>query len=138
MGKLVRFGVSMEEGLLKKLDEWISKHEWTNRSEAIRDLVRQRLVEKEWENSDSTVMASLTFVYDHHVTELQERLTRMQHDHHGMVLSSMHVHLDHYNCMEVLVLKGKASEVLDLSDRILGTRGVKHGQLVRTSSGKTI
>ncbi len=135
MAKLKRFGVSMENELLDQFDQWVGRHDWANRSEAIRDLVRDRLVADEWAAGDGPVVASLTFVYDHHVTDLQDRLTRMQHRHDGLVLSAMHVHLDHDNCMEVLVLRGTAGDVETLADRILGTRGVKHGRLVRSSAG---
>lgn len=138
MPKLVRFGVSMEEELLARFDAWVGQHGWANRSEAIRDLVRDRLVAQEWQVSQEPVIASLTFVYDHHVTDLQERLTRLQHKHHGLVLSAMHVHLDHDSCMEVLVMRGPGDQIQALADRILGSRGVKHGQLVRTSPGEQL
>ena len=130
-----RFGVSMENGLLEEFDRWVGKHDWANRSEAIRDLVRDRLVAEEWAAGDLPVVASLTFVYDHHVLDLQERLTRKQHKRDGLVLSAMHVHLDHDNCMEVLVMRGAARDIEALADWILGTRGVKHGRLVRSSAG---
>jgi CopG family nickel-responsive transcriptional regulator len=138
MPKLVRFGVSMEAELLERFDQWTSRHDWANRSEAIRDLVRDRLVQDEWRAGAEPVVASLTFVYDHHVSDLQERLTRLQHDHHGLVLSAMHVHLDHEHCMEVLVMRGSAAALQSLADRILGSRGVKHGQLARTTLGNRL
>jgi CopG family nickel-responsive transcriptional regulator len=130
MKKLMRFGVSMEKDLLQRFDKWIAEHSWANRSEAIRDLVRQRLVEKEWQDGKKQVCATLTFVYDHHVPQLQERLTHLQHDFPGIVVGAMHVHLDHHNCLEVLVMKGPAAKIGQIADRILGTRGVKHGKLV--------
>jgi CopG family nickel-responsive transcriptional regulator len=123
----------MEEGLLARFDSWISMHDGANRSEAIRDLVRDRLVDEEWSSGQDPVVASLTFVYDHHVSDLQENLTHLQHKHDGLVLSAMHVHLDHNNCIEVLVLKGPAAHIETLADKILGSRGVRHGQLTRTS-----
>jgi len=135
MAKLMRFGVSMEEELLARFDDWVGRHDWANRSEAIRDLVRDRLVEEEWLSGSQPVVASLTFVYDHHVSDLQDRLTRLQHRHHGLVQSALHVHLDHDNCMEVLVLRGPAGDIQALADRILGSRGVKHGRLVRSAVG---
>lgn len=135
MAKLMRFGVSMEADLLGRFDEWVGRHDWANRSEAIRDLVRDRLVGDEWRAGSQPVVASLTFVYDHHVSDLQDRLTSLQHRHHGVVLSALHVHLDHDNCMEVLVLRGPADDIQALADRILGSRGVKHGQLVRSAAG---
>ena len=135
MTKLMRFGVSMEQDLLGRFDEWIGRHDWANRSEAIRDLVRERLVDDEWRSGTEPVVASLTFVYDHHVSDLQDRLTRLQHRYHGIVQSALHVHLDHDNCMEVLVLRGPAEDIQTLADRLLGSRGVKHGKLVRSAAG---
>ncbi len=132
MPDLMRFGVSIEKGLLQDFDKWIDKHNWANRSEAIRDIIRDHLVGDSWGASQDDVTATLTYVYDHHVTDLQARLTSLQHDHGGSVLSAMHVHLDHHNCIEVLVMKGKAGEIQALADSILGTRGVKHGALVRS------
>ncbi len=134
MTDIMRFGVSIERELLDKFDSWVGHHSWANRSEAIRDLIRDRLVEERWSGSEDEVTATLTYVYDHHVTDLQARLTRLQHDHEGAVLSTMHVHLDHHNCIEVLVMKGKARSIQKMADRVLGTRGVKHGALVRTLS----
>ncbi|MBN2498652.1 MAG: nickel-responsive transcriptional regulator NikR [Deltaproteobacteria bacterium] len=133
MAELMRFGVSMDEGLLERFDAWVDAHGWANRSEAIRDLVRRQLVDEEWNTAAGDVIATLTYVYDHHVTDLQERLTEMQHTHHGLVLSSMHVHLDHDHCVEVLVMHGPPADLRALADGILGAKGVKHGQLVRAS-----
>lgn len=132
MAELVRFGVSIERKLLQHFDKWIDRHDWANRSEAIRDMIRDRLVADSWINEKSEVVATLTYVYDHHVTDLQGRLTQLQHDHQGMVLSAMHVHLSHDDCLEVLVLKGPPHKIQTLSDQILGARGVKHGGLVRS------
>jgi CopG family transcriptional regulator, nickel-responsive regulator len=132
LGDLMRFGVSIERELLEHFDTWVGHHGWANRSEAIRDLIRDRLVDESWGSQNEDVTGTLTFVYDHHVTDLQARLTRIQHDHEGLVLSAMHVHLDHHKCIEVLVLKRAAADIQRLADTILGTRGVKHGALVRT------
>jgi CopG family nickel-responsive transcriptional regulator len=132
MGDLMRFGVSIERDLLDRFDDWVDQHGWANRSEAIRDLIRDRLIEDSWRTKSESVVATLTFVYNHHTTDLQRRLTRLQHRHDGVVLSSMHVHLDHHDCIEVLVMKGLAEHIQALADGILGTRGVKHGALVRS------
>ena len=132
MAELIRFGVSIERKLLQRFDKWIGQHDWANRSEAIRDLIRDRLVEESWMKEKGEVVATLTYVYDHHVTDLQGRLTRLQHDHEGVVLSAIHVHLGHHDCLEVLVLKGPPRKLQKLSDHILGSRGVKHGGLVRS------
>ena len=132
MDRLARFGVSMEEGLLRQFDQIVAERQWANRSEAVRDMVRQLLVDRKWTSQQGEVCATLTFVYDHHINDLQSRLTHLQHEHEGVVLAATHVHLDHHNCLEVLVLKGPAAQIERLADRILGTRGVKHGQLVRS------
>jgi CopG family nickel-responsive transcriptional regulator len=131
----MRFGVSIERNLLENFDKWVLRHDWANRSEAIRDLIRDRLVADSWGKERGQVVATLTYVYDHHVTDLQGRLTRLQHGHDGVVLSSMHVHLDHHDCLEVLVMKGPAKKIQALADAVLGTRGVKHGNLVRSVPG---
>jgi CopG family nickel-responsive transcriptional regulator len=138
MPELMRFGVSIEKKLLENFDRWVGRHSWANRSEAIRDLIRERLVGESWVREKGQVFATLTFVYDHHVTDLQGRLTRLQHDHEGVVLSSLHVHLGHHDCLEVLVMKGSARKIQSLADAILGTRGVKHGNLVRSIPGSGI
>jgi CopG family nickel-responsive transcriptional regulator len=134
MAELVRFGVSIERKLLQHFDKWVGRHDWANRSEAIRDLIRDRLVADSWIRERGEVVATLTYVYDHHVTDLQGRLTRLQHDHGGLVLSAMHVHLSHSDCLEVLVLKGPPRKIQHLCDHILGARGVKHGGMVRSVS----
>ena len=131
MGDLMRFGISIERDLLGSFDDWVRRHDCANRSEAIRDIIRDRLVQESWGGGEEEVVATLTYVYDHHVTDLQTRLTSLQHK-HDIVLSAMHVHLDHHDCIEVLVMKGRATEIHKMADMILGARGVKHGQLVRS------
>jgi CopG family nickel-responsive transcriptional regulator len=116
----------------------ISRKGYTNRSEAFRDLIRDELVAKQWESPESNVVGTVTLVYDHHVRLLNEKLTDMQHDHHRMVLSTLHVHLDHDNCLEVLVVKGKARQVEKLAESLISTKGVKHGRLTITTSGAEI
>ncbi len=132
MEELVRFGVSIEKSLLDWFDTWLNTRSWTNRSEAIRDIIREKLVEESWQKGEDLVVASLTFVYDHHVTDLQTKLTKLQHDHDNLVLSAMHVHLDHNNCIEVLILKGAPKKIQAIANSILGVRGVKHGKLVHS------
>jgi CopG family transcriptional regulator, nickel-responsive regulator len=134
MSELTRFGVSIDSELLRKFDQLIGESGWGNRSEALRDLIRVRLVEEQW-SSDDEVVGTVTIVYDHHVRELAERLTAVQHDHHDLVLSAIHVHLDHDNCLEVIIVKGAASEVRNLASHLIGARGVKHGELVTTTTG---
>jgi CopG family nickel-responsive transcriptional regulator len=135
MESLVRFGVSIRPGLLARFDDLISGKGYANRSEAIRDLIRRYLVEHEWEEGEIETIGTLTILYNHHVRELSDRLDHLQHDHHDTVISTLHVHLDKDNCLEVLVLRGKASKIRALSDQLIGVKGVKHGQLVMTSMG---
>jgi len=138
MSNTKRFGVSLDGELLDKFDEFIEEKGYQNRSEAIRDLIRDRLVRKEWEeveDDDRTKMAVLTMVYDHHKPDLQEKLTDIQHQSHNLVHSSLHIHLDHHNCMEIIVLKGSAEQIIQIGENLISTKGVKHGKLVLTTTG---
>jgi CopG family nickel-responsive transcriptional regulator len=135
MGRLSRIGVAIDSDLLEKFDTLIEKRGYTNRSEAFRDLIRDELVQKAWQSPDSQVVGTVTLVYDHHVRLLSEKLTDLQHDFHHYILSTLHVHLDHNHCLEVLVVKGKASAVQKIADTLISTKGVKHGRLTITSSG---
>jgi CopG family nickel-responsive transcriptional regulator len=135
MGELSRIGVAIDSDLLEKFDELIAHRGYSNRSEAFRDLIRGELVEEAWAKPDSPVVGTVTLVYDHHVRLLNEKLTDMQHKHYDHILSSLHVHLDHDNCLEVLVVKGKASEVRAIADNLISTKGVKHGRLTVTTPG---
>jgi CopG family nickel-responsive transcriptional regulator len=135
MGELSRIGVAIDSDLLDKFDELIAHRGYSNRSEAFRDLIRGELVEEAWAKPDSPVVGTVTLVYDHHVRLLNEKLTDMQHKHYDHILSSLHVHLDHDNCLEVLVVKGKASEVRAIADNLISTKGVKHGRLTVTTPG---
>ena len=138
MGRLVRFGVSMDNRLLAALDGIVARRRYANRSEAIRDMVRTEQVRESWEKEKGPVVGTLTLVYDHHVREVNERLLNLQHDHEHMVHSTMHVHLSHRMCLEVIVLRGKAREVQTLADRLLAARGVKHGRLTATASKELV
>ncbi len=135
MGDLSRIGVAIDSGLLKRFDRLIADRGYTNRSEAFRDLIRDELVEKDWETPDRNVVGTVTLVYDHRVRLLSDKLTAMQHDHYHHILSSLHVHLDHDNCLEVLVLRGRAGDVRKFADTLISARGVKHGRLTITSTG---
>jgi CopG family nickel-responsive transcriptional regulator len=135
MSDLSRIGVAIDADLLKKFDHLISSRGYTNRSEAFRDLIRDELVEKMWERPDANVVGTVTLVYDHHVRLLNEKLTDLQHLNFHNILSTMHVHLDHDNCLEVLVVKGKAGAVKKIADALISTKGVKHGRLTITSTG---
>jgi len=135
--QLIRFGVSLPDHLIKRFDRLIRRKKYPNRSEAIRDLIRHTLVEEEIEN-DAEIVGVLTLLYNHHQRELQDRLGRVQHDHHDRILSTTHVHLDHDNCLEVVLLRGRAGQIKQLADEIIALKGIKHGQLYRTSTGKNL
>jgi CopG family transcriptional regulator, nickel-responsive regulator len=135
MGDLARIGVSLEQHLLKWFDDAITKKNYNNRSEAIRDLIRDHMVAEEIDQN-KVVVGTLTVVYDHHRRNLTEKLIEAQHRAGGKVLATTHVHLDHHNCLEVVIMKGRGGELKDLANGILSLRGVKHGQLVVTSTGK--
>jgi CopG family nickel-responsive transcriptional regulator len=137
MAELVRTGVSIERELLEGFDKLIAKRGYGNRSEALRDLIRDALVAEEV-SGNKPVIATLSMVYDHHRPDLTEKLTQAQHHHHGNVLAATHVHLDEQNCFEVVIMKGPAGEVKHLADHMLSLRGVKHGKLVMTSAGKAL
>jgi CopG family nickel-responsive transcriptional regulator len=135
MKELVRFGVSLDSDLLDSFDDLIARKGYTNRSEAIRDLIRDNLVGQEWDANKETV-GTVTIVYDHHVRALTDKLTSIQHDYQHLIVSGMHVHLDHDHCLEVLVVRGRGSEIKEVADTLIGTKGVKHGKLATTTTGK--
>ncbi|GIU76475.1 MAG: putative nickel-responsive regulator [Bryobacteraceae bacterium] len=135
MGELARIGVAIDEDLLKKFDALNRRRGYTNRSEAFRDLIRDALIQEKAEQPDTEVVGTLTLVYDHHVRMLQERLTEMQHEHYHEIISTLHVHLDHDHCLEVLVLRGRSGQVRRIADRLMATKGVQHGRLTLTSAG---
>jgi CopG family nickel-responsive transcriptional regulator len=135
MSDLARIGVAIDSQLLAKFDELIEGRGYANRSEAFRDMIREALVLKSWSTPEADVVGTVTLVYNHHVRMLNEKLTDMQHDHHKSILSTMHVHLDHDNCLEVLVVKGKAKNVQKIADALISTKGVKHGRLILTTTG---
>ena len=137
MGKLVRFGVAMDEDLLGRFDDLVARRGTAaNRSEAVRDLVRDALVDEQWEAPDAEIVGTITMVFDHHANDLAEKLDALQHAHHDKVVSSMHVHLDAHNCLEVIVVRGASGEIRAIAEALLGTKGVKHGKLVTTTTGR--
>ena len=138
MGKLTRFGVSLDEELLEPFDALCAVKGYSNRSEAIRDLIRKALVAEEWQQADGQGAGTLTLVYDHHKNDLARRLTQMQHDEHDIIIATLHVHLDHHNCLEVLILKGEAARVRALADKLLSCKGVKHGTFIGTTTGQDL
>ncbi len=131
---LKRFSISLEDDLLAGFDSYIGRHGYSNRSEAVRDLIRKALVKDEWAD-DSEVVGVVTMVYDHHQSQLQERITELQHDFYELITSTTHIHMDHHNCLEVTIVKGKASLVQDLAGRLIALRGVKDGSLTMSSTG---
>lgn len=135
---LKRFGVSMDEILLKKFDELISEKNYKNRSEAIRDIIRENLVSEEWKNEKGEKVGTVTLIYNHHKRGISEKLNEIQHHLHEYILSSMHIHLDEENCLEVIIVKGQARRIIDLVNRLISLKGVKHGKFVMTTSGKDI
>lgn len=132
--KITRFGVSIEPDLLIKFDKKIKKKGYNNRSEAIRDIIRKDLIEEKNRNTDIECFGTFTMIYDHHTGNLTDKLLEIQHDHIKDILSTSHIHIDHDNCLEVLVLKGKTGKIQKLADAIKSLKGIKHGELVITSS----
>jgi CopG family nickel-responsive transcriptional regulator len=132
--RLIRFGVSMEESLLKEFDALCSSKSYANRSEAIRDMVRDLLVEEELQREEAEGVGTVTIVYNHHQRELEGKLTEFQHHHLHAIVSSLHVHLDRHLCLEVLILRGKTGDIKKVADGLIATKGVKHGKLVMTSN----
>lgn len=135
--ELTRFSVSVEAELLERFTQLAERRGWSNRSEAFRDLMRAALVREEWDG-DEEIVGTVTLVYDHHKRELSERLTSIQHDHHEAVLAATHIHLDHDNCLEVIAVRGEASHVQQIADALINARGVKHGTLTATTTGKLL
>lgn len=133
-----RFSVSLPKTLLQELDLMVSQKGYANRSQAIADMVRANLVEYRQQEANSEIAGTITLVYDHHKPQLQAALTDIQHDHHDLIISTMHVHLDHHHCMEVLLLRGKAAGIREIADELLSAKGVKHGKLTITTTGKDL
>jgi len=132
--KITRFGVSIEPELLKKFDKIIKKEGYTNRSEKIRGVIRKNLINQETTDPDSEAIGTLTMIYNHHTSNLTNKLLDLQHEHHNEILTTTHVHIDNYNCLEVLVLKGKTGRIKKLAEKIITLKGIKHGELVITKS----
>lgn len=137
MTQISRFGVSLEKKLLDAFDALIEKKNYTNRSEAFRDLIRQELVREEWAHSGE-VVGAITLVYDHHKRELINKLTDIQHDFQGAIIATQHIHLDHNHCLEIIAARGGPGKITALADTLRSVRGVKHGTLSMSSTGKDI
>ncbi|MGE5663624.1 MAG: nickel-responsive transcriptional regulator NikR [Deltaproteobacteria bacterium] len=138
MGDVTRFGVSLDVKLLRQFDRLIVRKGYANRSEAIRDLIREALVREQWELGAEDAVGTITLVYDHHTRDLSDKLTDLQHAHYESIVSTLHVHLDAHHCLEVLVLRGTARSLKEIADRLIGTRGVKHGTFSATTEGRAL
>ena len=136
--KTTRFGVSMDEELLGALDDLVERRRYPNRSEAIRDLVRGALVEREWETSGDEVIGVLVLVFDHHQRELSSRMLDREHDEPGASIATLHLHLDHHNCLEAKVIRGTPDEVRSIADELIALKGVKFGRLIPATAGRNI
>jgi CopG family nickel-responsive transcriptional regulator len=137
MSKLFRFGISLEKDLLDKFDRLIREKNYTNRSEAFRDLIREDLVKAEWKKNKE-IVGAITLIYDHHKRELVNKLMDIQHNFGGIIISSQHIHLDHNNCLEIIAVRGSSKEAQKLADRLKSVKGVKHGTLSLSTTGKDI
>lgn len=133
-----RFSVSLQPALLRDLDEMVREKGCASRSLAIADMVRDHLVEHRQKLGNREIAGTITLVYDHHRPHLQSALTDIQHDHHEVIISTLHVHLDHHNCLEVLIVRGRASRIKKIADELIAAKGVKHGKLTITSTGKDL
>jgi len=137
MSELIRFGVSIDKALLGKFDKLIKDRKYSNRSEAFRDLIRKDLVVQEW-TAGKEVAGAITLIYDHHKSDLVNKLIEVQHDKDfsQLVICSQHIHIDHHNCLEIITVKGSPKKIRMLSDKLKATKGVKHGDLTMTTTGK--
>ena len=135
---VTRFSVSLAPSLLKQLDQMSAEKGYDNRSLAVADMIRNQLVEHNQKTGSSDIAGTITLVYDHHKPHLQATLTDIQHDHHDVILSTVHVHLDHHNCLEVLLVRGKAAVIRKIADELITAKGVKHGKLTVTTTGRDL
>ena len=138
MEKIKRFGVSIEGNLLKRFDNFIEKHNYQNRSEAIRDLIRKELVDEEWVRTEEKVAGAILMVYNHHKRELMDNLVNIQHDYQKNIISSQHIHLDYHMCLEVIIVKGKITDIYQLESKLKAVKGVKHVSLAKSTLGRKI
>lgn len=137
MSNLVRFSISLEKTLLQKFDQRLKERNYKNRSEVIRDLIRESLIEKEWAQNE-IVAGTITLVYDHHKRGLVQKLTALQHSFRCMIISTQHIHLDHDNCLEVIIAHGEAHSLIQLTDKLKSIKGIKYGNLAMATSGKEL
>ena len=133
MGELTRTALAIDRDLLERFDVWMAEHGYTNRSEAVRDLIRSALTEAQAKDPAARMVATLSIIYDHERRELAQQLTHLQHADHHAILCSQHVHLDHHNCLEVILMQGTARQLRRIADAITSTRGVRAGKLTMLS-----
>jgi CopG family transcriptional regulator, nickel-responsive regulator len=138
MPEIGRFGVSMEMDLLERFDRLVEERGYASRSEALRDLVRKEFVATEWGDPEAEVVGTVSIVYDHHEHHLSDVLADLQHHHHRSIVSTTHVHLDAHNCLEVIIVRGRSGLVRRVAERLISTKGVKHGGLVATTAGRSL
>jgi CopG family nickel-responsive transcriptional regulator len=131
---VIRFGVSLEKELLEALDNYASENQFTNRSQAIRNLINNHIVTSKWQ-CNNIVAGSITLVYDHHKRDLLTNLTNVQHDYHNVILSSQHFHLEKDICMEIIAVKGQAAILTILADKLIAIKGIQHGKLTMSRAG---
>lgn len=138
MNDTVRFGVSLPRKLLEEFDRLIEQKEYSNRSEAIRDLIREKLVHTEWERGGERCVGTISLVYDHHTRDLSSKLTEIQHDYTEEIISNTHIHLDEHNCLEVIAVAGPADRLQEIGDRLKSTKGVVHANLSMSTTGEKL
>jgi CopG family nickel-responsive transcriptional regulator len=138
MSPTIRFSISLPQRLLSRFDQLISQKGYANRSEAIRDLIREHLVEREWELGEKVTVGAVSLVYDHHKRELDKVLTDLQHQYCDSIISALHVHLDRHNCLEVVVVRGKSGQIRKIADKLISTKGVKYGKLTAATIGEDL
>jgi CopG family nickel-responsive transcriptional regulator len=137
MSEFMRFSVAMPEDLLVQFDNLVARRGLAkNRSEVIRDLVRETLVDEQWDDPDAEIVGTLTMVFNHHASDLQNKLDHVQHDNYDKIISTTHIHLDSHNCLEVIIMRGRSADVREIAESILGIKGVKHGRLTATTTGE--
>jgi CopG family nickel-responsive transcriptional regulator len=137
MSELIRFGVSLPKDLLERFDRRIREKKYTNRSEALRDLIREDLVRKEWQEN-KLIAGAMILIYDHHKRELLDKIIDIQHDFQEIIISTQHVHLDHHNCLEIIALRGQSAQAQRLTDMLRALKGIKHAALSMSTTGKEI
>lgn len=138
MNSIKRFGVSIESNLIEKFDKYIKSKKYTNRSEALRDLIRKELVGEEWLQSNKSAAGAIILVYDHHKRELADNLIDIQHDYYKIIISTQHIHLDHRICLEIIAVKGEINEIYELESRLKSAKGVKHVSLSKSTLAEDI